>query len=162
MNAIFVILAGAIILGLSAYAAYLFWLLRQQRQQQHQQALAQEQAIQARNASIFDSVYQLCRAGVQGQCDLSEIVIRVYCILDYVQGKTRIDVEQEFPAISALYHVVKEMPRGEARQQMPKKERMQHNLQRQKAEAQGYQEITMELQRLQVLAQPLSQATCAQ
>lgn len=75
-----------------------------------QQALQRQQqqlAIEKRNANIFDSVNILCMAGIQGQCDLSEISIRVYCIMDYVQGEQRINFEQEYPAISELYHVVK-------------------------------------------------------
>ncbi|MCG3722322.1 DUF2489 domain-containing protein [Vibrio cincinnatiensis] len=151
---LFAVMGGAIILALASYAAYLLWKLRKQSQlQQQHQALA----IEKRNANIFDSVNTLCLAGIQGQCDLSEIAIRVYCIMDYVQGTQRVDVEQAYPALSELYHIVKDMPRGEARQQMAKQERMRQNLTRQKAEVRLNDAIVSELQMLQKHVQPLSQ-----
>jgi len=148
-----VIVGAAIILGLASYAGYLLLQLKKQKtlQQQHQ-ALA----IEKRNANIFDSVNTLCMAGIQGQCDLSEISIRVYCIMDYVQGDDRIDFDTEYPAISELYHIVKDMPRGEARQEMAKQERMQHNLARQKAESRLNDSIVEELQTLKTRVQPLN------
>lgn len=154
MNVTLLAIAGAvIILGLAAYAGYLLWQLKKQKElQQQHQALA----IEKRNANIFDNVNILCMAGIQGQCDLSEISIRVYCIMDYVQGENRVDFDQEFPAIAELYHTVKDMPRGEARQQMAKKERMQHNLIRQKAETRLNDAIVEELKALQQRVQPLN------
>lgn len=82
-------IGGIIILGLGGYAAHLLLKLRKQNQlvEQHK-ALA----IEKRNAKIFESVDTLCLAGIQGQCDLSEISIRLCNILDYVQGEQRIDV----------------------------------------------------------------------
>jgi len=148
-----VIVGAAIILGLASYAGYLLLQLKKQKalQQQHQ-ALA----IEKRNANIFDSVNVLCMAGIQGQCDLSEISIRVYCIMDYVQGEERVDFDAEYPAISELYHIVKDMPRGEARQEMAKQERMKHNLTRQKAENRLNDTIIEELHTLKKCVQPLN------
>ncbi|QXO17476.1 DUF2489 domain-containing protein [Vibrio ostreae] len=154
MNVTLLAIAGAvIILGLAAYAGYLLLQLKKQKElQQQHQALA----IEKRNANIFDNVNILCMAGIQGQCDLSEISIRVYCIMDYVQGDNRVDFDREFPAIAELYHTVKDMPRGEARQQMVKKDRMQHNLIRQKAETRLNDAIVEELKALQKRVQPLN------
>ncbi len=147
------IAGGIIILGLASYAGYLLLQLKKQKQlQQQHQALA----IQKRNANIFESVNTLCLAGIQGQCDLSEISIRVYNIMDYVQGEDRVDFDQEFPATSELYHIVKDMPRGEERQNMVKKERMQHNLMRHKAETRLNDAIIDELKALQKRVQPLN------
>ncbi len=85
-------------------------LKKQKELQQQHQALA----IEKRNANIFENVNILCMAGIQGQCDLSEISIRVYCIMDYVQGENRVDFDREYPATAELYYIVKDMPRGEA------------------------------------------------
>ena len=95
-------------------------------------------------------------AGIQGQCDLSEISIRVYCIMDYVQGEQRIDFDSSYPAISELYSIVKDMPRGEERSQLAKQERMKHNLVRQKAEARLMDAIVEELKVLQKRIAPLN------
>lgn len=148
-----VIVGAAIIVGLASYAGYLLLQLKKQKtlQQQHQSL-----AIEKRNANIFESVNVLCMAGIQGQCDLSEISIRVYCIMDYVQGEDRVDFEAEYPAISELYHIVKDMPRGEARQEMAKQERMKQNLTRQKAEGRLNDAIIEELHALKKRVQPLN------
>lgn len=146
--------AGSIIIFcLAAYAGYLLLQLKKQKalQQQHRNL-----AIQKRNANIFESVETLCLAGIQGQCDLSEISIRVYCIMDYVQGDERVDFDQTYPAISELYHTVKEMARGEARQQLAKQERMQQNLIRHKAEARLSDAIVEELKALKTQIKPLN------
>ncbi|NAX44517.1 MULTISPECIES: DUF2489 domain-containing protein [unclassified Vibrio] len=147
------IAGGIIILGLASYAGYLLLQLKKQKDLQLQH---QTLAIEKRNANIFDSVNTLCMAGIQGQCDLSEISIRVYCIMDYVQGEQRIDFDSLYPAISELYYIVKDMPRGEERSQLAKQERMKHNLVRQKAEARLMDAIVEELKVLQKRIAPLN------
>ncbi|CAH8201831.1 MULTISPECIES: DUF2489 domain-containing protein [Vibrio] len=147
------IAGGVIILSLASYAGYLLLQLKKQKDLQLQH---QTLAIEKRNANIFDSVNTLCMAGIQGQCDLSEISIRVYCIMDYVQGEQRIDFDSVYPAISELYHIVKDMPRGEERQQLPKQERMKQNLARQKAEGRLTDAIVEELKALQTRIAPLN------
>ncbi|MDE1235512.1 DUF2489 domain-containing protein [Vibrio aestuarianus] len=147
------IAGGVIILSLASYAGYLLLQLKKQKDLQLQH---QTLAIEKRNANIFDSVNTLCMAGIQGQCDLSEISIRVYCIMDYVQGEQRIDFDSVYPAISELYHIVKDMPRGEERQQLPKQERMRQNLARQKAEGRLTDAIVEELKALQMRIAPLN------
>ncbi|RJX68824.1 DUF2489 domain-containing protein [Vibrio sinensis] len=147
------IAGGVIILGLASYAGYLLLQLKKQKELQLQH---RKLAIEKRNANIFENVNTLCLAGIQGQCDLSEISIRVYCIMDYVQGDERVDFEQEYPAISELYHVVKDMPRGEQRQELAKQERMQQNLTRHKAESRLQDAMIEELKLLQQKIRPLN------
>ncbi len=154
MNVTLLAIAGAvIIIALASYAGYLLLQLKKQKelQQKHQKL-----AIDKRNANIFENVHTLCQAGIQGQCDLSEISIRVYCIMDYVQGENRVNFDEVYPAISELYHIVKDMARGEDRQQLAKKERMQQNLTRQKAESRLTDAIIEELKVLQKNVQPLN------
>jgi len=93
---------GIIILGLASYAGYLLLQLKKQKELQLKH---QKLAIEKRNANIFENVNTLCLAGIQGQCDLSEISIRVYCIMDYVQGDDRVDFDTKFPATAELYHI---------------------------------------------------------
>lgn len=144
---------GIIILGLASYAGYLLLQLKKQKELQLKH---KKLAIEKRNANIFENVTTLCMAGVQGQCDLSEISIRVYCIMDYVQGDDRIDFDMKFPATAELYHIVKDMARGEDRQALPKQQRMQQNLARQKAESRLQDAIVDELKQLQETVKPLN------
>ncbi|NIY84650.1 DUF2489 domain-containing protein [Vibrio hepatarius] len=147
------IAGGIIILGLASYAGYLLLQLKKQKelQEQHKQL-----AVEKRNANIFESVHVLCLAGIQGQCDLSEISIRLYNIMDYVQGDDRVDFDKEYPATAELFHIVKDMARGEDRQQLVKKERMKQTLERQKAESRLQDAIIEELTQLQKKVQPLN------
>ncbi|EMD1177554.1 TPA: DUF2489 domain-containing protein [Vibrio harveyi] len=154
MNVTLLAIAGAvIIIALASYAGYLLLQLKKQKELQLKH---QKLAIDKRNANIFENVHTLCQAGIQGQCDLSEISIRVYNIMDYVQGEDRIDFDTTYPAISELYHTVKDMARGEDRQQLAKKERMQQNLTRHKAEQRLTDAIIEELKVLQKDVQPLN------
>ncbi|MFL0986332.1 DUF2489 domain-containing protein [Vibrio parahaemolyticus] len=154
MNVTLLAIAGAVII--SALASYAGYLLLQLKKQKELQLKHQKLAIDKRNANIFENVHTLCQAGIQGQCDLSEISIRVYCIMDYVQGENRVNFDEVYPAISELYHIVKDMARGEDRQQLAKKERMQQNLTRQKAESRLTDAIIEELKVLQKNVQPLN------
>lgn len=147
------IAGGIIILGLGSYAGYLLLQVKKQTELQKQQ---QALAIEKRNSNIYDNVNTLCLAGIQGQCDLSEVSIRVYNIMDFVQGDERIDFDAEYPATSELYYVVKDMARGEDRQNLPKRERMQQNLTRQKAESRLNESIIEELKQLQKKVKPLN------
>ncbi|WP_394249574.1 DUF2489 domain-containing protein [Vibrio profundi] len=147
------IVGGVIILGLGAYAGYLLLQVKKQTELQEQHKAL---AIEKRNANIYDNVNTLCLAGIQGQCDLSEISIRVYNIMDFVQGEERVDFDTEYPAISELYHIVKDMARGEDRQELVKKERMQQNLTRHKAETRLNDAIVDELKQLQTKVKPLN------
>ncbi|MGO1296082.1 MAG: DUF2489 domain-containing protein [Vibrio sp.] len=148
------VIGGVIIVGLAAYAGYLLFQLKQQKElQAHHRAIA----LEKRNANIFESVNVLCMTGIQGQCDLSEISIRVYCIMDYLQGDERVEnFDTEYPAIAELYHVVKDMARGEARQELPKRDRMQQNLARMKAESRLNDAIVEELKVLKERIAPLN------
>ncbi|MGR5301702.1 DUF2489 domain-containing protein [Vibrio alfacsensis] len=154
MNVTLLAIAGAvIIIALASYAGYLLLQLKKQKELQLKH---QKLAIDKRNANIFESVHTLCQAGIQGQCDLSEISIRVYNIMDYDQGDDRVDFDKTYPAISELFHIVKDMARGEDRQQLAKKERMQQNLMRHNAESRLTDAIIEELKILQKNVQPLN------
>ncbi len=159
------IIGAVIIIGLASYAVSLLFKLKKQTKLQSEmrekQAELQLEALHKRNANIFENVVTLCRVGIQGQCDLSEITIRVYSIMEYLQGDAKIDVDKKYPAIAELYHVVKDMARGEARQQLAKKDRMQQNMQRMKAESRLSALIHNELKALQQHAESVDNPVVA-
>lgn len=144
---------GLIIIGLASYAGYLLLQLKKQKVLIAQQ---QKLAIEQRNAKIFESAHTLCLAGIQGQCDLSEISIRLCNVLDYVQGEQRIDFEKTLPATYELFGIVNDMVRGEARQELVKKERMKQTLTRHKAESRLNDAIVEELKVLIKTIAPLN------
>ncbi|MBM7037628.1 DUF2489 domain-containing protein [Vibrio ulleungensis] len=154
MNWTLLIIVGiGIVVALATYAGYLLLQLKKQKAliaQQH------KLAVEQRNAKIFESAHTLCLAGIQGQCDLSEISIRLCNVLDYVQGEQRVDVKQSLPATYELFDIVNDMARGESRQELPKKQRMQQTLTRHKAEARLNDAIIEELKVLIKQLQPLN------
>lgn len=87
-------LGGAIILGLAGYAG---WLLAKLRQQTKMQEKAMNEAIKQRNLKIIESVDVIAMATLQEQCDLSEAAIRLYMIMDHLQGDKRVDFPTRFP-----------------------------------------------------------------
>ncbi|OEF29426.1 DUF2489 domain-containing protein [Vibrio rumoiensis] len=147
------IVGAIIIVALASYAGFLLIKIKKQKQLIE---IQQQIAIEKRNNNIFENVSTLCKAGMQQQCDLSEIVIRVYCIMDYVQGDDRVDFSVDYPAIYELYNIVKDMGRGEERQQLEKKVRMKQTLERQKAEARLTDDILKELTQLKQKIEPLN------
>lgn len=147
------IVGAMIIVALASYAGFLLIKVKKQKQLIDVQ---QQRAIEKRNANIFENVNTLCMAGIHEQCDLSEIVIRVYCIMDYVQGNQRVDFVKDYPAIYELYEIVKDMARGEERQKLAKQVRMKQTLERQKAEARLTDAIIAELTLLKNRIAPLN------
>lgn len=111
---------GAIILGLSIYAGILLAKLQQQNKQQLHLKNA---AIKQRNDNIIESVDVIARATLQEQCDLSEAAIRLYMLMIHLQGDKAVAFETRFPALYELYDVVKDMPRGDDRSALTKKDR---------------------------------------
>ena len=152
-TALFAVLGAIIIIALASYAGFLLIRLKKQK---HLIKIQQQRAIEQRNSNIFESVYTLCMAGIQQQCDLSEIVIRVVCIMDYVQGEQRVDFSVDYPAINELYHSVKDMARGEDRQTLNKQDRMKQTLTRQKTESRLTTTILDELANLKQSIQSLN------
>lgn len=143
-------LAGTVIAALATYAGYLVFKLYRQHQRhkafleraEHQQA----EQIETRNAHIMDSVFVIADAGKQEQCDLSEVTIRLYKLMEVLQAEQHIDFAGKYPAMYELYQVVREMPRGDDRKTTQRKERMKLDLQRMKAEARLQKSIKLELE----------------
>ncbi|MGF1725875.1 DUF2489 domain-containing protein [Photobacterium nomapromontoriensis] len=147
-------LAVIIIVVLASYASYLLAKLYRQHQR-HQAFLARAQqqqveGIRQRNANIMDSVMIIAEAGKQDQCDMSEVTIRLYKLMEVLQGAQQVDFCHQYPAMYELYQVVKDMPRGEQRQSLEKKERMKLDLERMKAEARLLDAIKAELAQILV------------
>ena len=135
----------AIILALASYAGWLLSKLYKQNQQRQQLMQA---AIVKRNSKIVESVNIIALAALQKQCDLSEAAIRLYMIMDQLQGSMQLAFPTRFPALFELYQVVENMPRGEARKKMAKHDRMKADFARMDAEARLEAAILPELEEI--------------
>ncbi len=136
------IAGSVVVVVLAGYAGTLLAKLQQQTKQQQK---AQMDAIGKRNHKLFDSIFILAHAAKEEQCDLSEAAIRLGVLFDLVQGELRADFASAYPNLDQLYQGVRDMPRGDARKSIPKQERMRHDVERLKLEAELQPEILLEL-----------------
>ena len=141
---LYAIIAGVIIIITLAF--YAGKLLRQVKHQteQHKQAETEHRiALQGHDKKVLDSVVLIVRAMKEEQCDFSEGCWRLSVLLDSL--KTSAELMQQFPAIFALYHRIKEFSILDSRQKLAKKQRMKEDLLRIKAEAELHSDIQKDL-----------------
>lgn len=136
MLTIFSIVAFLIIAGLAWYTWRLLKKLKLQ-----QQVIAQAKI--ARTVRLKESIEIIAKAMQQGECNLSEGVIRLAMLL-MPFGKNL----QPYSAMMQLYEIVRDMPTHEARKTLDKRERMRLDLERESAEVKFEQDIMDELPRL--------------
>lgn len=127
----------AIIVLMGAYSIYLFAKLRQQKE-------LFEQAKQARITRIKESIEIIARAMHSNECNHSEGVIRLRMLLEPL-GQKRL---QDYPAMWALYEVVRNMPTHEERKALKKNERMKLDLARESKEVELEEKIKEEVLQL--------------
>ncbi|QEY24299.1 DUF2489 domain-containing protein [Neisseria animalis] len=129
-----ILITAAILLmvAMAVYAAYL-WIKVYRRQQ------GIKRAWEARRAKIAESVNLIAMAMEQGQCNLSEGVLRLKPLAEVLA----IDFAA-YPAMGELYEMVAEMPVLDARKQLKRNERMKLDLIRESGEARLEQQILAE------------------
>lgn len=137
-------IAVIVILGLAFYAGILISKIKIQTKRNEQQKAEQQEKIQQRNDSICDSIRVIAIATTQKQCNVSEAAIRLNILLETLVLETAIDVDKEYPALSALFHKVKAMPTHEKRKDVPAKELKKLDLQRHTFEAEFEEKIIAE------------------
>ena len=123
-----IVLAVAIILGLSFYAGKLLSQVNDQKQKK-------DKLRQDRVTNIMQSVHVIALAIEQQQCDLSEGVIRLTNLLDALPLSPQPKFAELYPAIYGLYHKISHFATHEARASLTKKERRQQDKERMSIEA---------------------------
>lgn len=146
MSTAIVILGFIIIVALSSYATYL--LLKLQRQKKRQQAaLVEREAVaNAKRAQVLDDIRYIATAMIEDRCEISEGVVRIGRLFEILSLNER--VAPEFPALFQHFELIKDHPIMEARQALPKQERMKLDLIRMKSEAALEQGISDDAKKL--------------
>ena len=126
---VLLLVAVCIIVGMIGYATYLL--------------LALQQARRNRINRIKESIEIIAKAMLNGDCNLSEGVLRLKMLLEPVGMSIKNHV-----TMLQLYEVVETMPTHEARKALKKNERMRLDLQRESAEAALEKNIKLELHQL--------------
>ena len=130
------IAAVCIVAGMIGYAVYLLLALQKQKK-------ALQLARQNRINRIKESLEIIAKAMLNGDCNLSEGVLRLKMLLEPVGMALK-----NYPAMWQLYEIVEGMPTHNARKELKKNERMRLDLRRESAEAELESKIKLELHRL--------------
>lgn len=145
--------ASLVIIVLAFYAGMLIKRINTQKVQlakadadKAQQALLKKQQ---RNENICESIRFIAKATVQKQCNVSEAAIRLSVLLETLLVEPKIDIDQEYPAISALFEKVKGFATHIERKNMDKKLLKQEDKQRQIFENEFEDAIIKEAQSLE-------------
>lgn len=151
---ILLLLGGIFIIGgLAFYASKLLKQLssqsKAQKQQQHDDAERTEQnqkKMQVHDKKVLNSIVIIVRAMKEEQCDFSEGCWRLAVLLGSLKAQT-ID-ETKYPAIFDLYHQIKALDILDSRKELDKRQRMQQDLIRLKAESALSEKIKIDLEAL--------------
>ena len=133
---VLLLVAVCIIVGMIGYATYLLLALQKQKK-------ALQQARRNRINRIKESIEIIAKAMLNGDCNLSEGVLRLKMLLEPVGMSIKNHV-----TMLQLYEVVETMPTHEARKALKKNERMRLDWQRESAEAALEKNIKLELHQL--------------
>lgn len=129
---ILMISAALLILSMAVYAAYLWNKVYRQTQQI-------KTAQNERRRKLDESMDLIAMAVEQGQCNLSEGVLRLKSLAEAAELDFSI-----YPNMNKLYETVADMPILEARKQLKRNERMKLDLIRESCEAELEQDIVRE------------------
>ena len=120
------ILAVIVIVALAFYTGILLNRIKMQKAQaqliEKNQAEFKKQKIQERNDNIVESIRFIAKATMQKQCNVSEAAIRLTVLLETLQLTQPVDITSDYPALSAMFEKVKDLPTHEERKNHPVKE----------------------------------------
>ena len=141
--ALLMLLAIAILAGLSFYLGKLLMQIRYAKQQQQQKLQHKQQKLQ-------EDIYTIAWAVQQQQCDLSEGCLRIWVLLDHLQPQDNQQNQQRYPGIFALYDKIKHLPTHQARKELTKTARRKMDKQRFSDELEFKQQIQQDIDKLLV------------
>lgn len=152
LTTILAIICIVIIACLALYAGILIKRIKLQTKQLAEQKIQQENeksaATKARNDNICESIRFIAKATAQKQCNVSEAAIRLSVLLETLVVDQPLDIDNTYPAISALFEKVKDMPTLSQRKERPVKEIKMLDMRRQIFEAEHEDAIFKEAEKL--------------
>ena len=136
---ILAILAVIVIVALAFYTGILLNRIKMQKAQaqliEKNQAEFKKQKIQERNDNIVESIRFIAKATMQKQCNVSEAAIRLTVLLETLQLTQPVNITSDYPALSAMFEKVKDLPTHEERKNHPVKEIKMMDIKREVFEA---------------------------
>lgn len=133
MSTALIIIAIVIIIALGAYAASLLLKLKRQTVI-NQQALDERLAkAEERRQQVLTDIRYIATAMLEERCELSEGVMRIGKLFDALSMTEQ--VTPLFPQLFTHYNIIGSHPIMEARQTLPKQQRMKLDFARMRSEA---------------------------
>lgn len=153
---ILAVFACIIIITLAFYAGILIKRINMQKVKlakanAEKQQLASAKKLQ-RNENICESIRFIARATAQKQCNVSEAAIRLSVLLETLLIEPKLNIDNDYPAISALFEKVKDFATHTERKEMDKKVLKQQDKQRQIFENEYEEAIIKEAQSLEAFS----------
>lgn len=146
MSTTIIILGFFIIVVLSSYATYLLLKLQRQKQRQQAEQAGRKAIAGAKRAQVLNDIRYIATAMIEDRCEISEGVVRIGRLFEMLSLSER--VAPEFPSLFQHFELIKDHPIMEARQALPKQERMKLDLIRMKLEAALEQGISDDAKKL--------------
>jgi hypothetical protein len=147
-----IVIALLIIIALAAYATHLLLTLKR-RTEANQQAQAERQAkAEERRQQILTDIRYIAAAMLEDRCELSEGVVRIGKLFDALSMSEQ--VASDFPNLFAHYAIIRDHPIMEARQALPKQQRMKFDFERMKSESELEQVILDEAKHIAEFKKP--------
>lgn len=128
-------LATLVIISLAFYTGVLINTIKTQKALAQSIEQAKQEKIQERNNNIVESIRFIARATMQKQCNFSEAAIRLTVLLETLQLATPIDLAGSYPALTAMFEKIKDMPTHHERKKHPVKKIKMMDIKREVFEA---------------------------
>jgi len=141
-----IVLGFIIIVALSSYATFLLLKLKQQKHRQQALFAEREVAANAKRAQVLEDIRYIATAMIEDRCEISEGVVRIGRLFEILSLSER--VAPEFPALFQHFELIKNHPIMEARQALPKQDRMKLDFTRMKSEAELAEGISEDAKKL--------------
>ncbi|AZG34242.1 MULTISPECIES: DUF2489 domain-containing protein [Shewanella] len=142
MSTTAIVIALLIIVALAAYATHLLLTLKRQTQANQQASSERKAKADERRQQILTDIRYIAAAMLEDRCELSEGVVRIGKLFDVLSLSEQ--VAPDFPNLFIHYDLIRNHPIMEARQALPKQQRMKFDFERMKSEAELEQVILEE------------------
>ncbi|MCL1092008.1 DUF2489 domain-containing protein [Shewanella profunda] len=146
MSTAIIILGLTIIVALSSYATFLLLKLKRQKQRQQIAHAEREVAANAKRAQVLEDIRYIASAMIEDRCEISEGVVRIGRLFEILSLSER--VAPEFPSLFQHFELIKDHPIMDARQALPKQQRMKLDFVRMKSEAELAEGISVDAKKL--------------
>ena len=143
---ILIFMAAAIILSLSATAAYYLLKLRKIKQHQNQQVSLNRQAWLDGQEALAADIRFIAKAMVQQQCEITEGCLRLKVLMDRLDET--LQHHSDYQTIQRHYQKTAHMPHHQAYQALNRKQQFKLDQARFELESQHRQQVLLEAKRL--------------